>query len=116
MGVSAYKIGSGECNNYPLIEHIASFGKPIILSTGMNDLKSISKSVAIFEKKGIDYALLHTTSIYPTPYEKIRLGALNDLRSNFPNSVIGLSDHSIGIYTCLAAVALGASILEKHFR
>ena len=115
MGVSAYKIGSGECNNYPLIEHIASFGKPIILSTGMNDLKSISKSVAIFEKKGIDYALLHTTSIYPTPYEQIRLGALDDLRSNFPNSVIGLSDHSIGIYTCLAAVALGASILEKHF-
>ena len=115
MGVSAYKIRSGECNNYPLIEHIASFGKPIILSTGMNDLKSISKSVAIFEKKGIDYALLHTTSIYPTPYEQIRLGALDDLKSNFPNSVIGLSDHSIGIYTCLAAVALGASILEKHF-
>ncbi len=115
MGVSAYKIGSGECNNYPLIEHIASFGKPIILSTGMNDLKSISKSVAIFEKKGIDYALLHTTSIYPTPYEQIRLGALDDLKSNFPNSVIGLSDHSIGIYTCLAAVALGATILEKHF-
>ena len=115
MGVSAYKIGSGECNNYPLIEHIASFGKPIILSTGMNDLKSISNSVKIFEKKGIDYALLHTTSIYPTPYEKIRLGALDDLKSNFPNSVIGLSDHSIGIYTCLVAVTLGASILEKHF-
>ncbi len=115
MGVSAYKIGSGECNNYPLIEHIASFGKPIILSTGMNDLKSISKSVEIFEKKEIDYALLHTTSIYPTPYEHVRLGALDDLKSNFPNSVIGLSDHSIGIYTCLAAVALGASILEKHF-
>ena len=115
MGVSAYKIGSGECNNYPLIEHIASFGKPIILSTGMNDLKSISKSVKIFEKKEIDYALLHTTSIYPTPYEHVRLGALDDLKSNFPNSVIGLSDHSIGIYTCLAAVALGASILEKHF-
>ena len=81
----------------------------------MNDLISISKSVAIFEKKGIDYALLHTTSIYPTPYEQIRLGALDDLKSTFPNSVIGLSDHSIGIYTCLAAVALGASILEKHF-
>ena len=115
MGVSAYKIGSGECNNYPLIEHIASFGKPIILSTGMNDLKSISKSVAIYEKNGIDYALLHTISIYLTPLDKILLGALDDLKSNFPNSVIGLSDHSIGIYTCLAAVALGASILEKHF-
>ena len=115
MGVSAYKIGSGECNNYPLIEHIASFGKPMILSTGMNDLQSISKSVKIFERKAIDYALLHTTSIYPTPYENIRLGALEELKTYFPNSVIGLSDHSIGNYTCFAAVSLGASILEKHF-
>ena len=115
MGISAYKIGSGECNNYPLIEHIASFGKPIILSTGMNDLDSISRSVKIIENKGIDYALLHTTSIYPTPYDEIRLGALEDLKTNFPNSVVGLSDHSIGNYICIAAVALGASILEKHF-
>ena len=115
MGVSAYKIGSGECNNYPLLEHIASFGKPIILSTGMNDLESIKNSVEIFEKEKIDYALLHTTSIYPTPYENVRLGALQELKDNFSNSVIGLSDHSIGIYTCLAAVSLGASILEKHF-
>ena len=115
MNVSAFKIGSGECNNYPLIKHISSFGKPIILSTGMNDLQSISKSVEIFEKEGIEYALLHATSIYPTPYEKIHLGALEDLKISFPRSVIGLSDHSVGNYACFAAVALGASILEKHF-
>jgi len=59
--------------------------------------------------------LLHTTSMYPTPYDKVRLGALNDLKSNFPNTVIGLSDHSIGNYTCFAAVPYGALILEKHF-
>ncbi|MEK6706378.1 MAG: N-acetylneuraminate synthase family protein [Bdellovibrionota bacterium] len=115
MGVTAYKIGSGECNNYPLIEHIASFGKPIILSTGMNDLESISKSVDILERAGIAYALLHCTSMYPTPYDKVRLGALSELKVVFPKAVLGLSDHSIGNYTCFAAVPLGASILEKHF-
>jgi N-acetylneuraminate synthase len=115
MGISAYKIGSGECNNYPLIDYIASFGKPIILSTGMNNLESIKKSIDIFEKHGVEYALLHTTSMYPTPYENVRLGALEDLKKTFPNTVLGLSDHSVGNYTCFAAVSLGASILEKHF-
>ena len=115
MDVPAYKIGSGECNNYPLIKHIASFGKPIILSTGMNDIQSIAKSVAILKKSNIDFALLHTTSMYPTPYRKVRLGALGDLRKHFPSTVIGLSDHSVGNYTSFAAISLGASILEKHF-
>jgi len=115
MGVQAYKIGSGECNNYPLIGHIASFGKPIILSTGMNDVKSISLAVEILENNKINYALLHCTSLYQTPYEKVRLNAMVELKSNFPNAVIGLSDHSIGNYTSFAAVALGASIIEKHF-
>ena len=115
MGVQAYKIGSGECNNYPLISHIAAFGKPMILSTGMNDLDSIRPAVDIFRNAGVPFALLHCTSMYPTPYEKVRLGALADLRDAFPDAVLGLSDHSIGNYTCLAAVALGASILEKHY-
>ena len=115
MGVCAYKVGSGECNNYPLIEHIVSFGKPIILSTGMNDLRSISKSVNILEEVGLEYALLHCTSMYPTPYDKVRLGALTELKAHFPNAVLGLSDHSVGNYTCFAAIPLGASILEKHF-
>lgn len=114
-GVAAYKIGSGECNNYPLIEHVTSFGKPIILSTGMNDIESIGPSVQIMRKATIPFALLHCTSLYPTPYNKVRLGAITHLERDFPDAVIGLSDHSIGIYTCLGAVALGASILEKHF-
>ena len=115
MNVCAYKIGSGECNNYPLLKHIASFGKPIILSTGMNDVQSISDSVKIFEDAKIQYALLHVTSMYPTPYDKVRLGALTDLKKAFPKAVLGLSDHSFGNYTCFAAISLGARILEKHF-
>lgn len=115
MGVPAFKIGSGECNNIPLLDHIASFGKPMILSTGMNDIASVRKSVAAITRHGVPLALLHCTSMYPTPYEKVRLGGISDLQSNFPGLPIGLSDHSLNIWTCLGAVALGASILEKHF-
>ena len=115
QGVSAYKIGSGECNNYPLVELIASFGKPVILSTGMNDVASVTPSVDLLRAAGVPFALLHCTSMYPTPYEEVRLGALADLGAAFPDAVLGLSDHSYGTYTCLAAVALGACILEKHF-
>lgn len=115
MDVCAYKIGSGECNNYPLIKHVASFRKPIILSTGMNNLQSISKAVKILEKHNVKFALMHTTSIYPTPYELVRLGAIHDLQKKFPNIVVGLSDHSLGNYSCFAAISMGASILEKHF-
>jgi sialic acid synthase SpsE len=115
MGVPAYKIGSGECNNYPLVRHIAAFGKPVILSTGMNDLDSVRPSVEILRDARVPYALTHCTSMYPTPYNKVRLGALAELHDAFPDAVLGLSDHSIGNYTCLAAVALGARILEKHF-
>ena len=81
----------------------------------MNDLSSIAESVAVLEDANIEYALLHVTSIYPTPYEKVRLKALAELKNTFPNAVIGLSDHSIGNYTCFAAIPYGASILEKHF-
>lgn len=115
MGVQAYKIGSGECNNYPLLEHIAKFGKPIILSTGMNNLESVEKAVQIFEKYNIEYALLHTTNLYPTPPHLVRLGAMQQLAEAFPKAVIGLSDHTTSNLACFAAVALGATILERHF-
>ena len=115
MGVCGYKIGSGECNNYPLIEHIAAFRKPIILSTGMNDLNSIRPAVEIFRKYQIPYALLHTTNIYPTPNRLVRLGAMTELQETFDDAVIGLSDHTITNHACFGAVALGASILERHF-
>lgn len=115
MNVPAFKIGSGECNNYPLIEHVASFGKPIILSTGMNDISSVRKAVGIFEKFGIEYALLHCTNIYPTPSELVRLGAMQELKREFPRAIIGLSDHTTSNLACISAVALGACIIERHF-
>jgi sialic acid synthase SpsE len=115
MGVPAFKIGSGECNNLPLLDHIAAKGKPMILSTGMNDLESVKRSVATIQKHNVPIALMHCTSMYPTPYEKVRLGALTELRETFPCMPVGVSDHSLNIWTCLGAVALGASLLEKHF-
>jgi len=115
LGVPGFKIGSGECNNTPLIKHIASFGKPVILSTGMNDIDNVRAAVDIFEEASTPYALLHVTSMYPTPYDKVRLGCVDQLRAAFPGAVVGLSDHSLGNWTCFGAVALGASILEKHF-
>lgn len=115
MDVPAYKIGSGECNNYPLIEHIAQFGKPMIVSTGMNNLDSVRKTVEILEKYNIQYALLHTTNLYPTPSHLVRLGGMQALQEAFPNAVVGLSDHTTSNLACFAATALGASILERHF-
>jgi N-acetylneuraminate synthase len=115
MNVPAYKIGSGECNNYPLLKHIAEFGKPIILSTGMNTIDSVRKAVNIFEGAGVPYALMHTTNLYPTPPHLVRLGAMVELGKAFPKAVIGLSDHTTDNLACLGAVALGASILERHF-
>ena len=113
--VSAFKIGSGECNNLPLVNYIAKFKKPIILSTGMNDIKSIKESLRIINKHKTNVALLHCTNLYPTKPKFVRLGAMTTMIKEFKKNVIGLSDHTDGIYTSLAAVALGACIIEKHF-
>jgi N-acetylneuraminate synthase len=115
MDVPAYKIGSGECNNYPLLRHVASFGKPVILSTGMNTIASVRKAVAIFDDARVPVALLHTTNLYPTPPHLVRLGAMMELAGAFPDKVYGLSDHTTNNLACIAATALGASILERHF-
>jgi N-acetylneuraminate synthase len=115
MEVAAYKIGSGECNNYPLLKHVAAFGKPIILSTGMNTIESIARSVQIFEDAAIPYVLLHTTNLYPTPPHLVRLGAMSQLAKEFPNALVGLSDHTTNNLACYGAVALGACVLERHF-
>src|SRR5688500_2252657 len=115
MNVPAYKIGSGECSNYPLLKHIASFGKPMVLSTGMNTIASVRRAVDIFEAADVPYALLHTTNLYPTPPHLVRLGAMVELGKAFPRAVIGLSDHTTDNIACIGAIALGASIVERHF-
>ncbi len=115
FGVKAYKIGSGEMNNYPLLDHVASFGKPMIVSTGMNNLAAIEKAVAVLEKRRVPYALLHTTNLYPTKPHQIRLGAMQEMMKAFPDIPVGLSDHSLNNNACLAAMALGATVVERHF-
>ena len=115
FSVPAYKIGSGELNHYPLIDHIASFGKPMIISTGMNDISSIAKTVDIVKRNGVQFALMHTTNLYPTPAHLVRLGAMLEMHESFPDVPFGLSDHTLNNNSSIAAIALGASIIERHF-
>jgi N-acetylneuraminate synthase len=115
FGVPAFKIGSGECNNYHLIKYICKFKKPIILSTGMNSIESIKPSVKIIRDAKIPLALLHCTNIYPTPPNLVRLDCINQLKKSFPSCVVGISDHTENNYSSLGAVSLGAKIIEKHF-
>ena len=113
--VPAYKIGSGEMDNLPLIQHLCQFKKPLIISTGMHDLESVRRTVAVVLESGVPLALLHCNSIYPTPANKSRLGVVAKYREEFPAVVAGYSDHAVGNLMCFGAVALGAAIVEKHF-
>jgi len=115
LDVPAYKIGSGEADNLPLIRHIARLGKPVIMSTGMQSIETVRASVQILEDSGIEYALLECTNLYPSPPEIVSLRGVTDLKNAFPNAVVGFSDHSIGPEMALASVALGAAILERHY-
>jgi N-acetylneuraminate synthase len=115
LDVPAYKIGSGEADNLPLIRHIARKGKPVILSTGMQTIETIRASVDILDAAGVDYALLECTNLYPSPAEIVSLRGVSDLKQAFPRAVVGFSDHSIGPEMALASVALGACILERHY-
>ena len=87
----------------------------MLVSTGMNDLESVRKTVESLEAFEVPFALLHTTNLYPTPSHLVRLGAMEELRRAFPQALIGLSDHTTSNLACFAAVALGASVLERHF-
>ncbi|MFO1203167.1 MAG: N-acetylneuraminate synthase family protein [Tabrizicola sp.] len=113
--VPAYKIGSGEADNLPLIRHIARKGKPVIMSTGMQTIETIRASVDILDKAGIEYALMECTNLYPSPAEIVSLKGVTELKNAFPKAVVGFSDHSIGPEMALASVTLGACILERHY-
>ncbi len=115
LDVPAYKIGSGEADNLPLIRHIARLGKPVILSTGMQTIETMRASVQILEDAGVEYALLECTNLYPSPAEIVSLKGVTELKNAFPNRQVGFSDHSIGPEMALASVALGACILERHY-
>lgn len=115
LNVPAFKIGSGEADNLPLIRHIAQKGKPVIMSTGMQTIETLQESVKILEDSSIEYALLECTNLYPSPSEIVSLQGITDLKNAFPNAAVGFSDHSIGPEMALASVALGALILERHY-
>ena len=115
FGVNIFKVGSGEMNNFPLIDYITKFKKPMIISTGMHSITNVRKLVSFLSKKKCKFALMHTTNLYPTPDKLVRLNSITELKKNFPKLVIGLSDHTTTNYSSLGAVALGASIIEKHF-
>lgn len=114
IGVDFYKTGSGEMTNLPLIEYIAQKGKPMIISTGMSEIKEIEETVNLVKAIGAPLIITHCTSAYPCPYNRVNLGLIPILEEKF-NIPVGLSDHSRGIYTSIGAISLGACVIEKHF-
>ena len=114
VGVALFKVPSGEITNLPLLRHVASKGRPLILSTGMSTLAEVEAAVATLRAAGDPpLALLHCLSAYPAPPEEMNLRAMDTLREHF-SCPVGLSDHTLGIEIALAAVARGAVIVEKH--
>tara|TARA_Y100000991_G_C21950661_1_gene339610 strand:- start:25 stop:1074 length:1050 start_codon:yes stop_codon:yes gene_type:complete len=115
LNTPAYKISSFELIDIPLIKYIASKQKPVIFSTGMSSYKEISEAInAMHEKNNDQIILLHCISSYPAPVEKSNLNQIKNLSSKF-NTIVGLSDHTLGTTISTAAVALGAAVIEKHF-
>lgn len=114
LKIKLFKIGSGECNNLPLIEKVSKFNKPLIISTGMNSLKDIEKTYKHAKKYNSKIILMHCVSIYPTPASKTMLETIPLLKKKF-NCPVGFSDHSSDINLAIASISLGANIIEKHF-
>ncbi|MEM9681305.1 MAG: N-acetylneuraminate synthase family protein [Bacteroidota bacterium] len=114
VGVKRYKIGSGEVNNYLMLEKIAKTGKPIILSSGMSSFAELDEAVQFIETFGNELTVMQCTTSYPTPAKNVGLNVIPELKKRYPNATIGLSEHTGKIYSCLAATALGAKALEFH--
>lgn len=115
LGMDRLKIASGELTNAPALEKFASFHLPILLSTGMSTLCEVREALEILDRAGADdVTVLHCTSLYPAPYDTLNLLAIRTLSEAF-GLPVGFSDHSLGDHAVMAAVALGASVIEKHF-
>ena len=113
IGVKRYKVGSGEVNNFVLLEKIAQTGKPVIISSGMSSFEELDKTVAFLKNRNVDYSILQCTTAYPTKPEQYGLNVIHELKQRYKVS-IGFSDHSSSTEACIAATALGAEILEFH--
>lgn len=114
IGVAAFKIGSGEMTDIPTLERIAGFNKPMIVSTGMSNFSEIERTYQVLCQLRVPLVLMNCVSEYPPLYEDINLSVIKKMIELFPEAVIGHSDHTPDIYTCLGAVALGAKVIEKH--
>lgn len=117
LGLEMWKIPSGEITNYPYLKKIARQGKPVILSTGMSDLQDIANALEVLEKYGVireQITVLHCNTEYPTPFADVNLRAMETIWEQLGVKV-GYSDHTVGIEVPIAAVALGATVIEKHF-
>jgi len=117
LGIDLFKVPSGEITNAPYLEKIATYNKSVVLSTGMADIQEISEAIQLLTKAGLKIekiTVLHCNTEYPTPMEDVNLSAMNSIKSQF-RVPIGYSDHTLGIEIPIAAVALGATIIEKHF-
>lgn len=112
--VPAFKIGSGEMTDIPTLERIGSYGKPMIVSTGMCTFEEIDRTYQALEKHNTSLILMNCVSEYPPVYEDLNLGVIGEMIRRFPKALIGHSDHTPDLYTSFAAVALGARVLEKH--
>ncbi len=115
IGNPIYKLPSGALNNIPLIEHIASFGKPMIISTGGGTIEDVDRAHESLSKYDIEYAILQCTSGYPVEWDELNLNVINTYKERYKDVVIGLSSHDHGIAMALVAYILGARIIEKHF-
>lgn len=114
--VDAYKIASGDNDFFPLIERAASYGKPMIISTGISDLRQVARTVAFAEPRAkAGLALMHCVSSYPVPEDQANLLSIQTLARRFPKIPVGYSDHTLGIEASVLSVAVGARIVEKHF-
>lgn len=114
IGIHQYKIGSGEVTNFLMLEKICKTGKPIILSSGMSSYEELDRAVSFIESHGNDLGILQCTTAYPTPYERLGLNVMAELKERYPTHRIGLSEHTAEIFACIGAAALGAEILEFH--
>ena len=113
VGVKRYKVGSGEVNNFVLLEKIAKTGKPIIISSGMSSIEELDKTVAFLTERNIVYSILQCTTCYPTAPQQYGLNMIKELKERY-EVPIGFSDHSSSMEACIAATTLGAEILEFH--
>lgn len=114
IGVEAFKIGSGEMTDIPTLKRIASFGKPMIVSTGMSTFEEIDRTYKLLRYMNVPLVLMHCVSEYPPVYQDINLKVISQMIERYPEAIIGHSDHTPDLFTSFAAVALGAKVIEKH--